>query len=143
MLDLPLEYYKAIRGCKSIRKINKFVKNNKEQISNEESKIINENKYVSHISALLIAMGIQSMPVYYLKRLSFFKFRPLLPYFIGAITSCSFLYVHNLYLSRINIGKLIQLSSRNSNQGRLSHYVDEMYKAEEPDDYHYLKNIHF
>lgn len=88
-------------------------------------------------------MGIQSVCSHYLKRISFFKFRPILPYFFGAITSCSFLYAHSLYMSRINIGKLIQLNSKNLNQKGLSNYVEEMYKAEEPEDYYYLKKKHF
>lgn len=140
MFEISRDYYNALIRSKSIRKVNQFVKNNKEKINNEESDIIHENKYVSHISAVLIAMGIQSIISHNLKRVSFFKFRPILPYFFGAITSCSFLYVHSLHLSRINIGKLIQLASKNSNQTGLSFYVEEMYKAEEPKDYHYLKN---
>ncbi|EWC88900.1 hypothetical protein PFNF54_02171 [Plasmodium falciparum NF54] len=65
-----------------------------------------------------------------------------LPISFGIITSCSFLYVHNLYMSRKTISKLIHLYLMSSNERGVSNKIDQIYKTEEPSDYLYLtRNI--
>ncbi|CRG97678.1 conserved Plasmodium protein, unknown function [Plasmodium gallinaceum] len=139
MFELFHDIYKTLSCYKTIRKVNNFVHTNKEKINNEELEVINENKYISHTLAFLTALGIQTS-FYKLKRFKFFAFRPFLPSFLGVITSCSFLYLHTLYLSRNTISKLIQLNLKKINEEGICIYVDEIYKKEEPDDYIYLKN---
>ncbi|EUD68973.1 hypothetical protein C922_00664 [Plasmodium inui San Antonio 1] len=132
--NIIYEWYRTLSCLKTIRKINSFVRHNKEKASVEELKIINENKYVSHSIAILTAIGILTT-FRKLRRLKSFMFRPFLPDLFGLTTSCSFLYLHALYLSRNTISKLIQLNLKeNANEG-IGTYVGEMYKKDEPKDY--------
>ncbi|CRH02538.1 conserved Plasmodium protein, unknown function [Plasmodium relictum] len=142
MLEPFYDLYQTLSCYKTIRKINNFVYTNKEKINDEESDVLNENKYTSHAIAILMALGIQTS-FYKLKRFKFFTFRPFLPQFLGVITSCSFLYIHTLYLSRNTIGKLIQLNIKQKKEEGICRYIDEIYKTEEPKDYIYLKRKTF
>ncbi|SCP03399.1 conserved Plasmodium protein, unknown function [Plasmodium malariae] len=132
--NILYDLYKSFCCYKSIQKINHFVKANKEKINPDELKIINENKFISHTVAILMALGIQAS-FFKLGKMKYFIFRPFLPNFFGIITSCSFLYIHNLYLSRNTISKLIQLNLKHFNNKGICSFVDEMYKREEPNDY--------
>ncbi|SBT80807.1 conserved Plasmodium protein, unknown function [Plasmodium malariae] len=104
--NILYDLYKSFCCYKSIQKINHFVKANKEKINPDELKIINENNFISHTVAILMTLA-----------------------------SCSFLYIHNLYLSRNTISKLIQLNLKHFNNKGICSLVDEMYKREEPNDY--------
>ncbi|GAW83491.1 hypothetical protein, conserved [Plasmodium gonderi] len=132
--NLIHDFYKTLSCFKTIRKINTFVKDNKEKASIEELKILNEKKYLSHSIAIVLALGIH-MSFRKLKRSKIFIFRPLLPDIFGLISSCSFLYLHALHLSRNNISKFIQLNLKESDNKGICNYVDEMYKKYEPNDY--------
>ncbi|KJP86466.1 hypothetical protein AK88_03928 [Plasmodium fragile] len=128
------DWYKTFSCLGTIRKINIFVSQNKEKANVEELKIINENNYVSHSIAILTALGILTT-FRELRRMKFFKFRPLLPNVIGLTTSCSFLYLHAMYLSRSTISKLIQLNLEEKSNEGIGNYVAEMYKKDEPEDF--------
>ncbi|CAG9472178.1 conserved Plasmodium protein, unknown function [Plasmodium vivax] len=132
--NILYDWYKTFSCHKTIRKINTFVSHNKEKANVEELKIINENKYVSHSIAILTAIGILTT-FRKLRRAKLFMFRPFLPDIFGLITSCSFLYMHALYLSRNTISKLIQLNLKESSNEGIGNYVGEMYKKDEPKDY--------
>ncbi|SBT48717.1 hypothetical protein POVWA2_056580 [Plasmodium ovale wallikeri] len=106
------DLYKAFCSYKTIHKINNFVYKNKEKLNSEEFKIINENKYASHAMAI-----------------------------ITALASCSFLYLHTLYLSRENISRLIQLKQKQPDIKGICVFVDDMYKEHEPHDYVNLLNM--
>ncbi|VWU49556.1 conserved protein, unknown function, partial [Hepatocystis sp. ex Piliocolobus tephrosceles] len=82
--NILYDIYRTSCCFKTIQKINKFVYQNKEKINPEESKILNENKYVSHLIAILATLGIQTSFLR-LKRFKFFTFRPFLPTFLGII----------------------------------------------------------
>ncbi|SBT82447.1 conserved Plasmodium protein, unknown function [Plasmodium ovale] len=128
------DLYKAFCSYKTIHKINNFVYKNKEKLNSEEFKIINENKYASHAMAIITALGIQTS-FHKLGRLTLFAFRPFLPKILGLMTSCSFLYLHTLYLSRENISRLIQLKQKQPDIKGICVFVDDMYKEHEPHDY--------
>ncbi|GAB68947.1 hypothetical protein PCYB_143750 [Plasmodium cynomolgi strain B] len=132
--NIIYDWYKTFSCLKTIRKINTFVSHNKEKANVEELKIINENKYVSHSIAILTAIGILTT-FRKLRRVKFFMFRPILLDVFGLTTSCSFLYLHALYLSRNTISKLIQLNLKESANEGIGNYVVDMYKKEEPKDY--------
>ncbi|ANQ09609.1 Uncharacterized protein PCOAH_00040130 [Plasmodium coatneyi] len=128
------DWYRTFTCIKTIRKVNTFVSHNKEKANVEELKIINENNYVSHSFAILTALGILAT-FRKLRRVKFFMFRPLLPDVFGLTTSCSFLYVHAMYLSRNTISKLIQLNLKESANEGIANNVAQMYEKDEPEDY--------
>ncbi|SOS78004.1 conserved Plasmodium protein, unknown function [Plasmodium sp. gorilla clade G1] len=140
-MDIVYDWYNSLCCYKTIHKINNYVKVNREILNSQEKEIVYENKYVPHTIAVLLALGIQTS-FHNMKRLKVFRFRPYLPISFGIITSCSFLYVHNLYMSRKTISKLIHLYLMSSNERGVSNKIDQIYKTEEPRDYLYLtRNI--
>ncbi|KYO00699.1 hypothetical protein PGSY75_0810700 [Plasmodium gaboni] len=141
MKDIIYDWYNTLCCYKTIHKINNFVKANREILNSQEKEIVYENKYVSHTIAILVALGIQTV-FHNMKRLNIFRFRPYLPISFGILTSSSFLYVHNLYMSRKTINKLIHLYLMSTNEKGLCNKIDQIYKTEEPSDYSYLtRNI--
>ncbi|SBO20879.1 conserved Plasmodium protein, unknown function [Plasmodium knowlesi strain H] len=119
------DWYRTFTSIKTIRKINTFVSHNKEKANVEELKVINENNYVSHSIAILTAVGILTT-FRTLRRVKFFMFRPLLPDVLGLTTSCTFLYLHAMYLSRNTISKLMQLDLKENDNEGISKNVAEM-----------------
>ncbi|SOV75540.1 conserved Plasmodium protein, unknown function [Plasmodium sp. gorilla clade G3] len=140
-MDIVYDWYNTLCCYKTIHKINKYVKVNREILNSQEKEIVYENKYVPHMIAILVALGIQTA-FHNMKRLKTFRYRPYLPISFGIITSSSFLYVHNLYMSRETISKLIHLYLMSSNERGVCNKINQIYKTEEPRDYLYLtRNI--
>ncbi|ETB61568.1 hypothetical protein, variant 8 [Plasmodium yoelii 17X] len=99
MDNILYDLYKSCCNFKTIHNINTFVKNNKDKLNNEELKILNENKYLSHSISIVAALSIQSA-FYRLRRLKLFIYR-LLPIYMLKILKSSFilllLFLNKLY----------------------------------------------
>ncbi|CAD2104463.1 conserved Plasmodium protein, unknown function [Plasmodium vinckei lentum] len=142
MDNILYDLYKSCCNFKTIHNINAFVKNNKDKLNNEELKILTENKYLSHSISIIAALSIQSA-FYKLRRLKLFLYRKTIPHVCGLLSSCFYLYLHNLYISRNNISKLIILAEKDMHNAGIGHIIKEMYKEQDEDDYILLRNKKF
>ncbi|ETB61566.1 hypothetical protein, variant 3 [Plasmodium yoelii 17X] len=127
MDNILYDLYKSCCNFKTIHNINTFVKNNKDKLNNEELKILNENKYLSHSISIVAALSIQSA-FYRLRRLKLFIYRKTIPHVCGLLSSCFYLYLHNLYISRNNISKLIILAEKDTHNTGIGHIIKDMLK---------------